>query len=563
MEKRARSGFKIMSSLVGLLKPLSLQMSVAIITGVLGFLLSFVLGVGGVFAILTLLKFDLGGIPFGGYALNTYLTALGVSAFLRSILHYVEQYFNHLIAFKILALIRGKVFEAMRNLAPAKLEQKNPGQLISMIMGDIELLEVFYAHTFSPICITVIVTVLLQIFYWQIHPLIALTALFIQILVGVLVPIRASKKADAHGVSIRRELGELNGEFLDKLKGIDRTIQFKAGDKAQEELRGVTEQILSSQKRLSEDRSQLFANIESGVILLSTLQLGMAIWLRSTGEITPAAAIVATMLTVSSFAPYIALANLGNTLSNTLACGDRILNLLAEEPAILPKTDGVDLEGGGEITCQAVDFTYPDDKVKIIDSLNLTVKEGEILGIVGESGEGKSTLLKLIMRFWDVDRGEIYLAGNKITDINTESLYRQISYMTQKTVLFAGTIRENLLIAKPDATDEELYEALGKASLDTYVAGLGKGLDETVGELGANFSGGERQRLGLARAFLAGRPVFMLDEPTSNLDSINNAIILKALKENAHSNTVILVSHQKSTLSICDRIVELEASQGA
>ena len=484
MTKR-RSSPKIISQLIGLIAPLKLQMTLAILLGVLGFLLSFGIGILGGYGVLSVLPGEVargfGDLPLGGHQFSWYIIALIVCAVLRGVLHYIEQFCNHYIAFRILAEIRHKVFSAMRKLAPAKLEGENQGQLISIIMGDIELLEIFYAHTISPVMIASLVTIVLFVFFAKIHILVALLALLAQIVVGVIVPIIASERGKEVSVKIRRNIGNLNGKFLDQLRGIREIIQYDKGDHALNEIDDSTRQIL-----------------------------------------------------------------------------DRLLNLLEEEPVVEEVVDGKDVVFD-DVDFKDLTFAYEDRN--ILTGVNFRIKKGETLGIMGRSGSGKSTLLKLLMRFWDPQEGSISINGINIKDINTQSLYSNIDYMTQTTILFAGSIRDNLRIAKADASDEEIYEALRKASIDEDIRKLEHGLDTRVSDLGDNFSGGERQRIGLARCFLTDSQLLLLDEPTSNLDSYNEAIILKSLVEGSQDKTIVMVSHRESTMGVCDRIIRVKDSR--
>ncbi len=559
MKDNRRSGLSIIFSLIKILKPLRLQMFIAILMGTLSHIAAFSLGIFGLYAVLSIipnLSPQLHELFFGTYAVKTYFIILIAAGFLRGVFHYIEQYFNHFIAFKVLAIIRHKVFAAIRRLAPAKLESKNPGQLISLIMGDIELLEVFYAHTVSPIAIAILCSIVLFIFYLKISIWVALMALASQIYMAILLPLSTAKKTNALSMDVRNQIGELNGKFIDKIRGIKETIQYSNGKNSLNELDEVTKDLLDKQWELKKIGADLQSDVEFKIILFGILQFALSLFLLQRGMISIAGASVACMLIIGSFGPYVSIANLGAVLNNTFACGERVLSLLEEEPIVETLTDAIDIENG-DIELQNVDFSYFEDTENILENFNLKINKGEVLGIMAESGRGKSTILKLIMRFWDVTNGSITISKENIKNINTHSIYDKINYMTQNTFLFTGSIKENLLIAKPDATDEELYEALKRASINDFVLGLKDGLDSFIGEDGVNFSGGERQRLGLARCFLANRDIFLLDEATSNLDSINEAMILKSIIDNRKDKTVVIVSHRLSTLAICDRIVEI------
>ena len=553
-EDTRRGSIRLMMDLIGLVAPLKLQMIGAILLGVVGFLLSFGLGILGGYALINVLPIPVDGlenIPFGGHNFYWYIKALIVCAVLRGVLHYLEQFLNHYIAFSILAQIRHRVFKAMRRLAPAKLEGENQGKLISIIMGDIELLEVFYAHTISPILIALLTFILLFVFLANINIYIALLAAVSHLVVGLVIPVIASEKSKTVGVKLRRELGLLNGKFLDQLRGIREVIQYDKGQLAVDELADTTEKILKNQEDLRMQVAGLQSNTDTVIIVFSVLQALMCIYLVSKGIIRPTEAFIGVLTQISTFAPFIALANLGVTLTQTFACGDRVLNLLEESPIVEKNVDGEKVEMSS-MSLKDVYFKY--DDMDILKGVNLELRPGETIGVMGKSGSGKSTILKLMMRFWDPQKGSISINGIDIKKINTDSLYDNIDYMTQSTILFAGDIRDNMKVAKQDATDEEIYEALKKASIYEHISKLEKGLDTRVSDLGDNFSGGERQRLGLARCFLTDSKLLLLDEPTSNLDSHNEAVILKSLKEGMNSKTLVLVSHRESTLGICDRI---------
>src|SRR3712207_1925097 len=383
----------------------------------------------------------------------------------------------------------------MRRLAPAKLEGENQGKLISIIMGDIELLEVFYAHTISPILIALLTFILLFVFLANINIYIALLAAVSHLVVGLVIPVIASEKSKTVGVKLRRELGLLNGKFLDQLRGIREVIQYDKGQLAVDELADTTEKILKNQEDLRMQVAGLQSNTDTVIIVFSVLQALMCIYLVSKGIIRPTEAFIGVLTQISTFAPFIALANLGVTLTQTFACGDRVLNLLEESPIVEKNVDGEKVEMSS-MSLKDVYFKY--DDMDILKGVNLELRPGETIGVMGKSGSGKSTILKLMMRFWDPQKGSISINGIDIKKINTDSLYDNIDYMTQSTILFAGDIRDNMKVAKQDATDEEIYEALKKASIYDHVSKLEKGLDTRVSDLGDNFSGGERQKIGRA-----------------------------------------------------------------
>lgn len=524
---------KLLSSLIP-------QMILAIITGVIGFLFAFGITVFSVMALLSLL-----GVS--SFSLSLMIKLIIASAVLRSFLHYLEQYFNHLIAFKILALLRIKLFSAMRRLAPQKLQNRNYGDLISLIMGDIELLEVFYAHTISPVSIAFIISVIIFIYNFSVHPLIALLGIISQVTIGIIIPLIDYKKSKASGVDLRDEIANLNSDILDNIQGIKDAIQYNKTNLISEKIKANTLKILSNQKEISKRASSSFAWVDFLIVFFTSSQMLLSYSLNTGVQNT----VIVTTLTLTSFAPFLNLSNLSAILVKTFACAKRVFSLLEESPEIKEKVDGIDVEFDN-IDIDNISFKYNDEEY-VIKDIDLKINKGDVIGIMGESGSGKTTILKLMMRFWDTLKGEIRMNSSNIKDINTHSLYSNYNYLTQKAELFTGTIRDNMKIAKEDATDNQIVEALKKASIYDEI----NSLDDIVLERGLNFSSGQAQRLGLARCFLSDRPVFLLDEPTSNLDSQNEAYILKSLVEQAKEKTIINVSHRKSTLGVCKTIFEI------
>lgn len=563
MEHKRRSALRIMAGLIGLARPLALPMLGAVAAGVAGFLLSFGLGTFGAFALVRLVSDGggLAGVPFGGLSFQGAVALLMLCAGTRGIFQYLEQYANHYIAFTILAQLRGRIFEAMRRLAPAKLEQKSQGDLVSMVKGDIELLEVFYAHTISPVSIAVICWLLLGFFYGRLHVLLMLWALGGYAVLGVLVPIVASVRASGAGMRVRSEIGALNGFFLDLLRGVRELIQYGQEGQAAADMRRSTEKLADRQTDVKRQQARLAAWTDTVCVTATAGMVVLAGALCHRGLISPEAAFIAVVLQSTTFAPFLSLASLGNILTHTFAGGERILRLLEERPEVEAVEDGRTVPFG-PVEVRSVHFTYApqaqEGSREVLKGADLSIRPGECLGIMGESGCGKSTLLKLIMRFWDPGEGKITLSGTALPEISTEDLWEKMSYMTQSPVFFSGTLRDNLRVGKEDAADAEIWAALERAAVADMIRGLPNGLDTAVGELGENYSGGERQRIALARCFLAGTPLLLLDEPTSNLDAQNEALVLRSLHENREGKTIILVSHRRSSLGICSRTVQME-----
>ncbi|MFR7937825.1 MAG: amino acid ABC transporter ATP-binding/permease protein [Lachnospiraceae bacterium] len=570
---KRRSAIQIMGSLIGLVKPLLHIMLAAIILGTLGYLCAIFLTILAGQVIVHGLLTGVAGmiVPVDKMWLvftpvKTIITVMIVIAVLRGILHYVEQYCNHFIAFKLLAIIRHKVFASLRKLCPAKLEGRDKGNLISIITTDIELLEVFYAHTISPIAIATLTSIIMVIFIGRYHWLAGLLALAAYLIVGVAIPMWNGKRGSQKGMEFRTNFGELNSFVLDSLRGLDETIQYGQGEKRKEQMSERSKNLAGMQESLSkmEGSQRSFTNM---VILLASFgMLALTIWLYAKGEMGFEGILTCTIAMMGSFGPVVALSSLSNNLNQTLASGERVLSLLEETPLVEEIPGDVDTEESTDHTftgakAENVTFAYKVSETEtdtILDHYSLTLQPGQITGIHGASGSGKSTLLKLLMRFWDVQEGSVSVDGADVRKIPTKHLRDMESYVTQETHLFHDSIANNIAIAKPGATREEIMEAAKKASIHDFIMTLPKGYDTEVGELGDTLSGGEKQRIGIARAFLHDAEMILLDEPTSNLDSLNEGIILKSLKESAEKKTVVLVSHRVSTMNVADVVYEME-----
>lgn len=557
-----RSAIQIMGQLIGLVKPLLIFMIAAILLGTVGYLCAIFLTIlaGQVLAhgLIPQLFFRIRNPRLVFMPVKTILTIMIVIALLRGILHYLEQYCNHYIAFRLLAIISHKVFEALQKLCPAKLESRDKGNLISIITTDIELLEVFYAHTISPICIAFLTSLFMVLFIGHYHYLAGLLALIAYIIVGVIIPVINGKLGSAEGMSFRNNFGELNSFVLDSLLGLDETIQYNHGEERKQEIIERSKQLAKQQEYLSY-REGAQRSITNTVILLASFgMLFLTLFLYLNHELGFEGIITSTLSMMGSFGPVVALSSLSNNLNQTLASGERVLSLLEEKP-LVEEVEG-DKESNDSFKGAAlnhVTFSYDDDET-ILDDYSLKLEPGKITGIHGVSGSGKSTILKLLMRFWDVNQGSITVDEEKIKDIPTKHLRNMESYVTQETHLFHDSIANNIAIAKKDATREEIMEACKKASIHDFIMTLPKGYDTEVGELGDTLSGGEKQRIGIARAFLHDAPMILMDEPTSNLDSLNEGIILKSLKESSKQKTIVLVSHRVSTMNIADTVYEMK-----
>ena len=481
----------------------------------------------------------------------------------RGVFHYAEQYCNHFIAFKLLAVIRHRIFAKLRELCPAKLEGRDKGNLISIITSDIELLEVFYAHTISPVAIALIVSTCMTVFIWHGSAAAGIIALCAYITVGFVIPLANAKLGGAEGLKFRNAFGALGSFVLDSLRGLDETIQYGCGKKRLSELIKRSQELTAAQKKLSALES--YQRAITDFVILAFDAAAFCLLLRSffTGSVSLGSVVVTTTALMSSFGPVVALSNLSNNLMQTLASGKRVLSLLDEKPVVEEVTSGSTNDETAEkafavngIDIANADFSYGAEN--ILTNFSLKIPGRKIFGIHGPSGCGKSTLLKLLMRFWDVQSGSVSLSKKDIRTIDTASLRAAESYVTQETSLFRDTIANNIAIGKIGASRKEIIDAAKKASLDEFVSSLPDGYDTEVGELGSTLSGGERQRIGLARAFLHDAPIMFLDEPTSNLDSLNEGIILKSLNEKSKRKTVVIVSHRMSTLNIAHTVFEME-----
>ena len=547
---RRRSNFSIMARLVGLTRPLLPVMALAIVLGVLGFLAAIFLTVFAAYGLLNAAG-SWGVVPLG-----VACALVVVCGVVRGPLRYGEQLCNHYLAFKILALVRDKVFGKMRTLAPAKLEGRDKGDLVSLLTGDIELLEVFYAHTLSPAAIALIVSVVMVAFTATLSPLLAAYAAFSYAVVGIAVPWISSKASGTGGREVRDAIGSMNAFVLDSLRGLRETLQFGRADDRAHELACRMSSLAKVEGRLKDRTAVAMAATGAVVLALDMGMLLAAMHLANGGMIAFGPAAIACAALMSSFGPVIAVANLGSTLQQTLASGARVLDVLDESPQTVEIEDGVSLDGFYGAAASHVDFSYGD--ACVLSDVELSIQPGQVVRIAGRSGSGKSTLLKLFMRFWDVGSGAIEVSGHDVRRVATASLRQVEGFMTQETHLFAGTVRDNLAFAKPGASDEEIMAACEKASIADFVRRLPAGLDTQVGELGDALSGGERQRLGLARVFLHDAPFVLLDEPTSNLDALNEAAVLRALADNRAGKTVLLVSHRPSAAAIADATYSVE-----
>ena len=552
-QKKRRSALSIMGSLIKLVTPLLHVMIFAVVLGTAGYLCAIFLTI---LAGHTLLA----GLDIYMISPKTIMIAMVILAVLRGVLHYAEQYCNHYIAFKLLAIIRHKVFVALRKLCPAKLECKDKGNLISIITTDIELLEVFYAHTISPFVIAILTSVIMVGYIGHYHVGTGVFALIAYVVVGVLIPLWNGKRGGDKGMEFRSRFGELNSFVLDSLRGLDETIQYGQGDKREKQMEKRSNDLSGLQKELSRMEGGQRAVTNLAILAASFGMLFFSLFLHLKGEIGFDGVMICTIAMMGSFGPVVALSSLSNNLNQTLASGERVLSILEETPMVkeVPKEKGCQFDYTSFTGAEADNVTFAYGEEKILDHYSMEIPAGKIVGIHGVSGSGKSTFLKLLMRFWDVNEGTIKICDKDIKSVATEDLRETESYVTQETHLFRDSIAKNIEIGKPGASREEIEEAAKKASIHDFIMTLPQKYDTEVGELGDTLSGGEKQRIGIARAFLHDSPFILMDEPTSNLDSLNEGIILKSLRESAKEKTVVLVSHRTSTMNVADVVFEME-----
>lgn len=549
--ERKRSGLQIMSRLIKELKPLAPIMIITITMGVLGFLAAIAITTFGTVAIGTII----GDITFISFKYA--IVVMILCAILRGILRYIEQLSGHYIAFKILYIMRDKIFTKLRSLEPGRLEGKEKGNLISIITSDIELLEVFYAHTIAPISIAIITNSIISIILYKIRPVFGILAIIFFIIVGFIIPYASSNMGKSAGAHYRDLFGKCNNYILDSLRGLKEVLLFKAGNQRLEGINSYSHEINESLDHIKKHEGIIRATTDITIMIAILLFVAVSFYECSKGNITFTWMLITIVIIASSFGPVVALSNLSNTLLQTFACAERLFDLLDEEAKVKEIADGQDIKGE-TVEYKDVDFSYPNRKEKIFSNMSININKGDKVALIGDSGVGKSTFVKLMMRFWYVNKGEVCIDNSNIKDINTSSLRQSETLVSQETYLFNESILDNIKIGNINATKEEVIEAAKKAAIHDFIETLPKGYYTKVGELGGLLSSGEKQRLGLARAFLSTGEILILDEPTSNLDTLNESLVLKSIKENCHDKTIVLISHRKSTTSISDKIYRVE-----
>ena len=550
---QSRSNARVIWRMLGLVRPLSGFMVISVLCGVAGFCCATFLPVLAVWEACSIVLRQEPPLPLG-----VCLGTLALMALLRGILRYAEQICNHYIAFKLLAHIRSEVFASLRRLAPARLSGVDRGSLISTLTSDIELLEVFFAHTISPVCIAALMLVVMVAFTGSFAWQLGLVMLVAQLVVGAVVPIMVFRVSGNGGRVVRDRAAGLSTFVLDGLRGLTEVLQFDVGASRLRTLDERSRRLAGAQRAVSAVGSTGSAAADAAIAAFSLAELLVGVNLHMAGVVDASAVAISAAAMLGSFGPAVALASLGSTLQGTLAAAHRVIDVLEEEPVVEEVSEGDTISFGGAAAKNA-SFSY--GRKRILDNVTVEIPKGSIVGIAGKSGSGKSTLCRLMMRFWDVDRGQISISDQRIDTIRTDNLRDMEALVEQDTYLFHQSIRDNLLIAKPHAIQSELDAACRAASVYDFIMGLPEGYDTEVGELGDTLSGGERQRLGLARAFLHDAPFLILDEPTSNLDSLNEGIILCSLDRQRRKRTVLLVSHRASTMAVADRVYSMDSGR--
>ena len=611
-DAKAMPTARVIARLLKEVGPQRKYMIVACVCGTLGHLAATFLPVFGVAA-----AFAAVGSPIWNLSVPAALTAMAVCALIRGGMRYAEQFMNHNVAFRLLALFRTKAFAALRRLTPAKLAGKGKGDLIALVTTDVELLEIFFAHTISPIVVAVVTTVVYTLALLTLSAPLAVTLVIAHLTVGVILPKLFASAVRGVGPKLREESAALDDEMLDDMRGIGEIIRFGQGDARLASITRRTLSLWGKRLRLSAKNGD-FAGLGAVLVMLFTAIAAFLvmtlctvvftaadmpeglIWMGSADSNAPAL-VAAFVLLVSSFGPTLALSALPANLTQTFASARRLFALMDEAPAVVEQgSERPEYQG---MTMRDVTFGYgsgarisgertPNGRSEyatgmcparpaeaqssgeqgagiasqpVLDHVSLDVSRQGILGIQGPSGRGKSTMLKLLMRYWDPDSGTISLSDVPLPQVDAGWRRRVQTMMGQETYLFNGTIRENLAIACDSADsaasaipDSVLREALAKASALELVDALPNGLDTQVGELGGRLSEGEKQRIGLARMFLRDADLVLFDEPTSRLDAYNESVILGSINDLAErGSAVVLVSHRDSTMRIADRILRM------
>lgn len=543
---------------LGTLTPLMVGASVC---GVVGCLADAFLPVSGVLALMAALGYPVWGMSVGLSALMMTMCAL-----LRGLMRYAEEYMNHNMSFRVLSLLRSKTFEALRRLAPAKLKRYGDGNLTALMTADIESLEMFFAHAISPVVIAVSTSVVFVVLLWTLDPCFALLLIVAHLFIGVVLPRFYASNVRGIGDRIRDNSARLSNRLIDDMHGIDEIIRFNQGSRRLSDMVQDDRNLWLFSGRLSR-KNGVFEGLGAvSAIVFSFVAIKMVFGVVQTNPVSIAQSLVAFVLIFSSFGPTLALDILPGSLAQPLAAARRLFELFDENPVL--EENGTDKPKFDTVSLKDVTFAYPSNSslpglvsspALVLKDFDLTTLHSGILGIQGASGRGKSTILKLMMRYWDPQQGSVDFSGGPLPSLEPHYRRHVETMMGEETYLFDGTVRDNLLIANPQANDADLHVALERASVASVVEALPDGLDTAVGELGNRLSEGERQRIGLARVFLTDASLVLFDEPTSQVDSLNESVILRSINTLATERpvSIVLVSHRASTMQIADRVIAL------
>lgn len=546
-----KSDLKIFTRMLKELGKLTPIMLLTILFGVGGYIVASSIAVFSTLAATSLLKQGF-IIPIG-----TAIIVIIVSAVLRGVLRYAEQLSGHYIAFRILAILRDRIFAKLRKLAPAKLDTKEKGNIVSIITSDIELMEVFYAHTIAPVMIAICTSIIFTIVLSYIHIAFGVLGGCMYILLGFVLPVVLKNRATSDAANYRKNLGKNSAFLLDSLRGLKEILFFGTGNSTKDTINKNTENMGNSAKALKKREGLGYALTDLIIVISMFACVLLGYHLYTIDAISVPELIIALVILVSSFGSVVALSALSTTLAGTVASARRVFDLLDETPVVYDVL-GTQRVKDADITYQDVSFQYPGRDIKILRNINTYIGKKQSIAISGNSGSGKSTMLKLLMRFYDTNAGTLRIGSDSIYSIPTTSLRKAQVFVEQDTFLFNDTIENNIRLEKDQATTEQIVDAAKKAAIHDMITRLPNGYKTNVGELGGRLSSGEKQRIALARAFLRESHMLLLDEPTSNLDALSEAEILKSIKTHCTNQTVILVSHRESTTKICDRILKIE-----
>ncbi|EAC5155031.1 ABC transporter ATP-binding protein [Listeria monocytogenes] len=539
------SEWTIIGWLLKFVKPLRGKMVLAILLGIISNLSVIMISLIGTYGIIAVILQQ----HLNPYKWLFVMVACGV---VRGLARYLEQYLNHDIAFRLLAIIRERIFATLRKLGPARLSGKKSGDLVAAITTDVEALEVFFAHTISPVFIALGTTIVTVGFLASYDVGLALILLLGQILVGVVLPVISYKRNKKIGTAYQQAFVGLNQMVMESIASLQDIFQFKLGEERLSKLETQGEKLNKQYKKRIKQGSEL--QIFGEWVLIGTATLILV--LGSLWQLPLETVLIGTVLSLSSFGSVLALNALGTALLTTFASGKRLYTLTEEKPVVLFNGQ-LELSDFESAELDKVSFSH-DGKQPLLNEISLALPKRKWLGIGGESGSGKSTLVKLLMRYWDDPKGRIKLNDKELPEITESSLHRIEGVMEQSTFLFEDTLGNNIRLGKKDATLEEVKEAARKAAIDTWIETLPEGYDTIIGGQSRNLSDGERQRIGLARLFLHDAPLFLLDEPTSNLDYINEQAILNTLRSEIQDKTVLVISHRATTLDLAEEQLFIE-----